>query len=102
MKNLRSFASGLLSDIDAVRNAVTSTLSNGFVEGQNNKTKAIKRTMYGRASIKLLRVKVLFWQIVVYRLLRMNPTGQVHFAWQHTSAATTHPSNSCVVLPVLL
>ncbi|GHU72041.1 hypothetical protein FACS1894184_19540 [Clostridia bacterium] len=59
-KNLRSFASGLLSDIDAVRNSVISSLNNGFVEGQNNKTKAIMRTMYGRASIKLLRVKVLF------------------------------------------
>jgi transposase len=57
---IKSFASGLRGDIDAVRNSVTSNLSNGFVEGCNNKIKAIKRMMYGRAKIDLLRVKVLF------------------------------------------
>lgn len=59
-KPLASFASGLIRDLDAVKNSVTSELSNGFVEGTNNKIKAIKRTMYGRAKIDLLRVKVLF------------------------------------------
>jgi len=49
IKPLKSFASGLLMDYDAVVNSVTSELSNGFVEGVNNKIKAIKRTMYGRA-----------------------------------------------------
>jgi len=56
---IRSFASGLHGDIDAVKNSVISDLSNGFVEGINNKIKAIKRTMFGRAKIDLLRVKVL-------------------------------------------
>lgn len=59
-KPIRSFASGLRIDIEAVKNSVVSQLSNGFVEGVNNKIKAIKRTMYGRAKIDLLRVKVLF------------------------------------------
>ena len=59
IKPIKSFASGLLIDYDAVKNSVTSDLSNGFVEGVNNKIKAIKRTMYGRAKIDLLRVKVL-------------------------------------------
>jgi len=59
IKSIKSFASGLLIDYDAVKNSVTSNLSNGFVEGVNNKIKAIKRTMYGRAKIDLLRVKVL-------------------------------------------
>jgi len=59
IKSLKSFASGLLIDYDAVKNSVTSSLSNGFVEGNNNKIKAIKRVMYGRAKIDLLRVKVL-------------------------------------------
>ncbi|MDR2530017.1 MAG: transposase [Oscillospiraceae bacterium] len=55
---MKSFASGLSSDLDAVRNSVTSPLSNGFVEGANNRIKKIKRDMYGRAKIDLLRVKV--------------------------------------------
>jgi len=59
IKSVKSFASGLLIDYDAVKNSVVSNLSNGFVEGINNKIKLIKRTMYGRAKIDLLRVKVL-------------------------------------------
>jgi hypothetical protein len=59
-KPIKSFASGLRSDLAAVKNSVTSELSNGFVEGNNNKIKAIKRMMYGRAKIDLLRVKVLY------------------------------------------
>jgi len=34
--------------------------NSGFAEGCNNKIKAIKRLMYGRAKVDLLRVKVLF------------------------------------------
>lgn len=59
-KPIASFASGLKSDLDAVKNSVKSDLNNGYVEGNNNKIKAIKRMMYGRAKIDLLRVKVLY------------------------------------------
>jgi len=59
-KPIQSFACGLRSDFEAVKNSVISELSNGFVEGNNNKIKAIKRMMYGRAKIDLLRVKVLY------------------------------------------
>lgn len=59
-KPIRSFAAGLGMDRETVRNSVISELSNGFVEGCVNKVKAIKRSMYGRANIDLLRVKVLF------------------------------------------
>lgn len=59
-KPLSSFASGLRTDIDAVKNSVTSDLSNGFVEGINNKIKLIKRMMFGRAKIDLLRARVVF------------------------------------------
>jgi len=45
-------------DIDAVANSVTSLLSNGFVEGNNNRLKVIKRVMYGRAGTPLLTAKV--------------------------------------------
>lgn len=56
---VKSFANGLKLDISAVKNSVISDLSNGFVEGQNNKVKLIKRSMYGRAKLKLLRAKIL-------------------------------------------
>lgn len=58
LKPVSSFAYGLLLDIDAVNNSVISPLSNGFVEGINNKIKVIKRIMYGRAKIELLSAKV--------------------------------------------
>ena len=56
---IKSFANGLKLDITAVKNSVTSELNNGFVEGCNNKVKLIKRSMFGRAKLKLLRAKIL-------------------------------------------
>lgn len=50
LKELSCFVKGLENDLEAVENAVASSLSNGFVEGTNNKLKMIKRTMYGRCS----------------------------------------------------
>lgn len=38
VKELAIFAAGLEKDLEAVENAVVSDLSNGFVEGVNNKT----------------------------------------------------------------
>lgn len=59
IKNLTSFSNGLLKDVDAVENAVSSPLSNGFLEGGNSRLKMIKRMMYGRAKLPLLRAKIL-------------------------------------------
>ena len=47
-------------DIEAVENSVASPLSNGFVEGTNNKLKMVKRTMYGRCSRQLLEAKLMY------------------------------------------
>jgi len=52
-----AFINGLRLDIDAVKNAFTSDLSNGLIEGTINKIKVIKRIMYGRCSFKLLKNK---------------------------------------------
>jgi transposase len=57
--DLREFALGLLRDLDAVRNALTYSWSNGPVEGHIARLKLIKRQMYGRANLDLLRVRVL-------------------------------------------
>lgn len=58
--DLASFASGLRNDYSAVLAALKTGWSNGQTEGQVNRLKMIKRTMYGRASFKLLRLKVLY------------------------------------------
>lgn len=60
LKEISSFANGLEVDIEAVENAVASDLSNGFVEGTNNKIKMIKRTMYGRCNPLLLKAKLMY------------------------------------------
>lgn len=56
---MKGFAKGLLSDYQAVVNALTLPWSNGQVEGQINKLKTIKRQMYGRAGFELLRKRVI-------------------------------------------
>ena len=56
---LRGFGAGLRRDRDAVLAAVLFQWSNGQVEGQVQRLKLIKRTMYGRASFELLRRRVI-------------------------------------------
>jgi transposase len=57
--DLITFAAGLRQDYTAVRAALTTFWSNGQVEGQVNRLKLVKRTMYGRASFDLLKRRVL-------------------------------------------
>ncbi|MCO1604761.1 transposase [Desulfosporosinus nitroreducens] len=59
-KNLKSFANGIIRDFVAVKNSIISDYSNGFLEGNNNRLKMIKRTMYGRAGLDLLRAKIIY------------------------------------------
>ena len=59
IKLLSGLARSFEDDIDAILNAISSRLSNGFVEGTNNKLKMVKRTMYGRCSRKLLAAKLM-------------------------------------------
>lgn len=56
---LKSFARRLEEDRSEIEAAITHKWSNGQVEGQVNRLKMIKRTMYGRAKIDLLRARVL-------------------------------------------
>ncbi|MFC2090917.1 transposase [Bacteroidota bacterium] len=62
LAGLKTFARGLLRDIEAVENGINMTWSNGAVEGHVNRIKSIKRQMYGRASFELLRKKVILSQ----------------------------------------
>jgi transposase len=56
---LRGFATGLRADFDAVRAGLTQQWSSGAVEGNINRVKTIKRQMYGRAKLDLLRKRIL-------------------------------------------
>jgi transposase len=57
--DLRSFASELRRERKAVEAALRLPYSNGQTEGQINKLKLIKRSMYGRANFDLLRQRFL-------------------------------------------
>ncbi len=56
---LKSFALGISRDYAAVSAAFSLPWSNGVVEGNINRLKYLKRQMFGRAHLDLLRIKVL-------------------------------------------
>jgi transposase len=55
----RTFVEGLRRDERAVRAALSLEWNNGQTEGQINRLKLLKRTMYGRATFDLLKRRVL-------------------------------------------
>jgi len=56
---LAVFAAGVEADKHAVAAAISTPRSSGQVEGKVNRVKAIKRQMYGRAKIDLLKARVM-------------------------------------------
>jgi transposase len=59
LPGISSFAKGLEQDLDAVTNGLTMNWSSGPVEGRVNHIKMVKRQMFGRAGLPLLRKRVL-------------------------------------------
>jgi len=59
LPGIASFAKGLEQDLDAVTNGLAMPRSSGPVEGRVNHIKMIKRQMFGRAGVPLLRKRVL-------------------------------------------
>jgi transposase len=55
---LSSFVRGLRADTDAVTAGLREPWSNGQTEGQINRQKTLKRQMYGRANLDLLRARL--------------------------------------------
>ena len=55
---LASFAAGVRADRDAVAAAIVEPWSNGQTEGQVTKLKLVKRQMFGRAKLDLLRARL--------------------------------------------
>lgn len=54
---ISSFCNGLKKDIAPIKNAISLSVSSGFVEGNNNKFKLIKRIVYGRSKLVNLTKK---------------------------------------------
>jgi transposase len=59
LPELKSFAKGIQQDKAAVRAGLTLPWNNGPLEGHVNRLKLIKRSLYGRAKLRLLRQRVL-------------------------------------------
>jgi transposase len=57
---LHTFAAGIRQDLAAVTAGLSLPYSSGPTEGNVNRLKAIKRQMYGRASLDLLRKRVIY------------------------------------------
>ena len=56
---MQRFAKTIRQDLEAVRNAMSEPWSNGQTEGQINRLKTLKRAMYGRAGVQLLRARMM-------------------------------------------
>ena len=54
---IETFCNGLKKDIAPIKNAISLSISSGFVEGNNNKFKALKRIVYGRSGLVNLEKK---------------------------------------------
>jgi len=60
MPEFQGFAKGLRRDLQAVTAALKWDWSNGQTEGQVNRLKTLKRAMYGRAKLDLLRLRLVY------------------------------------------
>ena len=60
LKAFQSFVTGIQQDKEAVLAGLTLPWSNGPLEGNVNRLKLIKRSMYGRAEFDLLKLRVLY------------------------------------------
>ena len=56
---LTGFANGLRADRAAVEAGITLPWNQGQTEGQVNRLKTLKRTMYGRGKLDLLKLRLL-------------------------------------------
>lgn len=59
LKSFQAFAKSLFEDYAAVRASMVLEVSNGMVEGFNNRLKMVKRQMFGRAGLELLRKRLI-------------------------------------------
>lgn len=60
LPDMETFTQGLQNDYEAVKTSLLLPYSNGPVEGQINRLKFVKRSMFGRGSFELLRNRFLY------------------------------------------
>lgn len=60
IREITEFAEYVRKDRDAVEQACLTNYSNAIMEGTVNKIKAVKRSMYNRAHVHLLRAKLIY------------------------------------------
>lgn len=60
VREMTEFAEYIRKDRDAVEQACLTNYSNALMEGTVNKIKAVKRSMYNRAHVHLLRAKLIY------------------------------------------
>lgn len=58
ISSLKTFIIGIKRDYQAVRNTIRLNITNGITEGFVNKLKVVKRSMYGRAGLELMKNKL--------------------------------------------
>lgn len=61
---LKTFITGIRMDYNAVKNTIKYNVTNGITEGFVNKLKVVKRVMYGRAGLELLKRKMIMEKIL--------------------------------------
>ncbi|HEY5587053.1 MAG TPA: transposase [Ruminiclostridium sp.] len=77
---IKGFIEGIKKDIAPVKNAISHDVSSGFVEGNNNKFKLIKRILYGRADlVNLFKKSYIAFQSKLdnFNLLQLTQTDAV-------------------------
>lgn len=60
LKEIKAFARHVRSDRKAIEQACATKFCNALLEGTVNKAKAVKRTMFNRAKVEVLRAKLLY------------------------------------------
>ena len=63
--SLKTFIIGIKRDFQAVRNTIKLNITNGIKEGFVNKLKTVKRSMFGKAGIELLRNKLVLEHVLL-------------------------------------
>ena len=64
VNSLKTFITGIKMDFKALKNTIKYNVTNGITEGFVNKLKVVKRVMYGRAGLDLLKKKMIMEKIL--------------------------------------
>lgn len=84
---VRPFVNGIKMDIAPVKNAISMSVSSGFVEGGNCRYKATKRLMFGRSSLHHLFLRTYATSIIMRT--EKNASDLIN-GWFHKSASSKH------------